>query len=191
MNTVKRQISTRLSGRSPENAWLSIQVELIEGRGKHFWPRPGRVFAAAVHDSFADLATAIDYAFARWDRSHGHEFAFARGVHIGRPDPDADEPIVNESRTRLSRLQPKEQFVYIYDFGDYWAHLCTVGEYPIDPLETLGIVPDRPLPYFGWGDLPDQYGRRWRDDDGDAKAPPDPRLRDLPPLQPGWGSRRT
>jgi len=29
-----------------------------------------------------------------------------------------------------------------------------------DPMETLGIVPDKPLPCWGWGDIPDQYGRR-------------------------------
>jgi hypothetical protein len=27
--------------------WLSIRVDLIEGRGDQNWPRPGRIFAAA------------------------------------------------------------------------------------------------------------------------------------------------
>lgn len=27
-------------------------------------------------------------------------------------------------------------------------------------------VPDRPLPYFGWGAISDQYGRAWSADDG-------------------------
>ncbi len=43
--------------------------------------------------------------------------------------------------------------------GDDGAHLCTVAEKRIDPLEELGEVPDRPVPYWGWGDLPDQYVR--------------------------------
>jgi len=29
--------------------WLSIRVELVEGRGERLWPRPGRFFAAARH----------------------------------------------------------------------------------------------------------------------------------------------
>ena len=59
----------------------------------------------------------------------------------------------------------------------------------MDPLEALGIVPDEPLPYFGWGDIPDQYRRRWDDDDGESELPEDPGLADLPPIQPGWGPR--
>ena len=40
--------------------------------------------------------------------------------------------------------------------GDNWQHLCTVGPKLADPVETLGIDPDRPLPCWGWGDIPDQ-----------------------------------
>ena len=66
-------------------------------------------------------------------------------------------------------------------------HLCTIGEERIDPLEMLGIAPPRPLAYWGWGDIPDQYRRRWEDDDGESPAPPDPGFSDLPPLLPYWG----
>jgi len=92
-------------------------------------------------------------------------------------------------QVRLSRLRPGEQFSYMFDLGDDWAHLCTVGENRIDPVEVLGIVPDRPLPYFGWGDIPDQYRRRWYGDDGESPEPDDPKLADLPPLRPDWGAR--
>lgn len=64
--------------------------------------------------------------------------------------------------------------MYVFDLGDDWAHLGTAGPQPIDPLETLGIVPGKPLPYFGWGDIPDQYGRRWDGDDGDSSPPREP-----------------
>ncbi len=89
--------------------WLSIRVDLVAGRGKDLWPRPGRIFAASRTHTFKQLADAIDDAFARWDR----------------------------------------------------AHLCTVGRERIDPVGALGILPDNPLPYWGWGDIPDQYRRRW------------------------------
>jgi len=83
-----------------------------------------------------------------------------------------------------------EQFLYTFDLGDDWAHLCTVGLERIDPEEALGIRPDAPLAYWGWGTIPDQYGRRWDSDDGEGRLPRDPRGADLPPLRPGWGPDR-
>ena len=171
--------------------WLSITVELVEGRGETFWPRPGRVFAAARSHTFAQLAEAIDDAFARWDRAHLMAFELTDGTRLERPDPTWDESEAEDAtRTRLSRLRPGEQFAYEFDFGDSWTHLCTVDEHRVDPLDELGILPDQPMPYWGWGAIPDQYGRRWADDDGDGTPPPDPGLKSLPPLRPWWGPRR-
>ena len=186
-------VKARARVKPRSRAWLSVKVELIEGRGEHFWPRPGRLFAAAPTHSFAQLANAIDNAFARWDRSHLNEFRFGDGTHVGIPDPDfdPDEEFLDERVAKLSRLKPDEQFVYVFDFGDDWTHLCTVGKSPIDPIQSLGIVPDSPLPYFGWGSIPDQYGRTWIDDDGETAPPQDPNLTDLPPLQPGWGQQQS
>ncbi len=172
--------------------WLSIRVELVEGHGQHYWPRPGRIFAAARTHSFAQLATAIHDAFARWDRSHLHEFTLGDGTRVATPYEDWEEiggSVADDRRTKLSRLRPGEQFVYVFDFGDDWAHLCTVGPERIDPLDTLGIAPTGPLPYWGWGDIPDQYRRRWDGDDGESPIPKDPRLGDLPPLRPFWGQQ--
>jgi hypothetical protein len=170
--------------RMPKN-WLSITVELVEGRGRRFWPRPGRVFAAGRSHTFGDLATAIDDAFARWDRSHLHEFLLADGTRIGQFDDDWGEgDVLEEDAVKMSRLTEGEQFGYMFDFGDGWSHLCTVGEQKIDPLNALGILPSAPLPYFGWGDIPDQYGRRFDHDDGAGPVPPDPKDTDLPPFFP-------
>ncbi len=171
--------------------WLSIRVDLVEGHGEHLWPRPGRIFAAARTHTFQQLADAIDDAFARWDRSHIQEFTLGDRTRLCMPDPFWD--IENEKtedfrHVKLSRLRPGEQFVYVFDLGDNWAHLCTIGPERIDPTETLGIVPGDPLPYWGWGDIPDQYRRRWDGDDGEHPQPEDPECKDLPPLQPGWGS---
>jgi hypothetical protein len=170
--------------------WLSIRVELVEGRGERYWPRPGRLFAAATSHSYAELATAIDDAFARWDRSHLHEFVLADGTRIGTPGPDMDDDVIDESRERLSNLQASHQFIYVFDFGDDWTHLCTVVAAGIDPHEVLGVVPNAPLPYFGWGNIPDQYGRAWAEEDVEALTRLDPELTDLPPLRPGWGPTR-
>jgi hypothetical protein len=75
-----------------------------------------------------------------------------------------------------------------FDFGDGWTHLCEVGDQRIDPLETSGVVPAKPLSYWGWGQLPDQYGRRWADDDGESSPPSDPKGDDLPAVGP-WRRR--
>jgi Plasmid pRiA4b ORF-3-like protein len=109
--------------------WLSIRVELVEGRGEHYWPRPGRLFAAAKSHSYAQLATAIDDAFARWDRSHLHEFELIDCTRIGTPNRELDnEGVLDETRVTLSGLQTSQQFIYVFDFGDDWAHLCTVED---------------------------------------------------------------
>jgi len=170
-------------------AWISVQVELVEGRGQHLWPRPGRLIAASVHHSFGQLAGAIEDGFARWDRAHLHEFELGDGTRIGsaESESDFDDAVSDERRLNLSRLRLGEQFIYVFDLGDDWAHLCTVGKSQIDPAETFGVVPDLPLPYFGWGSIPDQYGRGWSGDDGETEPPADPELTDLPPLRPGWG----
>jgi len=171
--------------------WLAIQVDLVEGHGERLWPRPGRLFAAARSHTFAQLADAIDDAFARWDRAHLHEFTLADGTRLTTPYVDWEElgPALDDRRERLSRLQSDEQFVYVFDLGDDWAHLCSVGPKRIDPEEWLGLEPDRPMPYFGWGAIPDQYGRGWEADDGESPQPRDPRLADLPPLRHQWGRR--
>ncbi len=138
------------------------------------------------------LATAIDDAFARWDRAHLHMFDLGTwgGPLIGQywDDPPSDSRV--DDAVNLSTLTGGgQQFAYVFDLGDRWAHLCTVGPERIDPLDTLGTTPDRPMPYWGWGSIPDQYGRRWDGDDSETPPPPDPELTDLPTLQPGWGPR--
>jgi len=172
--------------------WLSVRVDLVEGHGEPLWPRPGRVFAAARSHTFAHLAAAIDDAFARWDRAHLHQFWIGDDQRITTPDSEFDDPeeaVLDERQVTLARLQPGERFVYEFDFGDRWLHLCTVAEHRIDPLETLGIRPTGPLPYLGWGDIPDQYGRRWDGDDAEQPLPPDPKGADLPHLGP-WQHHR-
>ena len=155
--------------------WLSIRVELLSGLGERYWPRPGRIFAAARSHTFEALATAIDDAFARWDRAHLHEFRLQDGRRVGVPDTDwEDADVIDCRKARLGLLKPGEEFAYVFDFGDDWTHRCTVGSERIDPMEALGIAANRPLPYWGWGTIPDQYGRRWEGDDGESPPPEDP-----------------
>jgi hypothetical protein len=82
-------------------------------------------------------------------------------------------------------LEPGAEFQFTFDLGDAWTHRCVVGEEKIDPLEVLGIRPDAPLPYWGWGSIPDQYGRRWASDDGESRVPGKP-SRPHPMLPHAW-----
>jgi hypothetical protein len=173
------------------STWLSIRVDLVEGRGEDLWPRPGRIFAAARRHTFEELAGAIDSAFARWDRAHLHQFHLGDGARVGNPAwaDEIDDDVLDGRRLSLGRLKLGEQFVYEFDFGDSWLHLCTVAARRIDPTQQIGIVPNLPLPYWGWGSLPDQYGRAWNGDDGESPEPKDPQGSDLPGIGP-WQWRQ-
>jgi hypothetical protein len=175
-------------------SWLSIRVELVSGRGGDLWPRPGRILAAARTHSFAQLAEAIDTAFGRWDLAHLHMFTLADQTGVSPLEwweGEAPDGTLDGYSTALSRLKGGEQFAYVFDLGDQWTHLCTVGKSRIDPLEELGETPLRPAPYWGWGAIPDQYSRAWDGDDGETPMPKRPPrgLGDLPPILPWWGER--
>jgi hypothetical protein len=174
--------------------WYSIRVELVDGmHAPALWPRPGRILLARPGMTFRMLAAAINAAFARWDLAHLHAFTLADGTRIALRTPwdELDDDALDDTQTKLSRLQLGEQFTFEFDFGDSWMHLCTVAEEKVDPLEVYGEVPERPVAYFGWGAIPDQNGRRWDGDDGSSPVPPppDPPLSDLPDLHDCWGSR--
>ncbi|UKA73324.1 UPF0158 family protein [Arthrobacter sp. FW306-06-A] len=164
--------------------WLSVTVELLGGRGEELWPWPGRVFAVGPSHTFMDLANAINDAFARWDRSHLSMFTLDDGRLITDEETGAEMagsisgPIIapiNIATAKVARtLEPGAEFKFMFDLGDAWTHRCVLGEVKIDPLEVLGIRPDAPLPYWGWGRIPDQYGRRWATDDGESRVPSKP-----------------
>ncbi len=170
--------------------WLSIEVELVSGRGEYYWPRPGRLFVARRTFTFRQLANGINVAFARWELAHLHRFVLEDGTEIVSREwwHDAPEAAVDDS-TKLSVLELGERFAYEFDMGDGWEHVCTVGPERVDPYEVYGGEPEEPAVYFGWGQIPDQHGAIWRDDDGSRTPPPqpDPPTSDLPPIMPHWG----
>jgi hypothetical protein len=164
--------------------WLSVTVALLGGRGEDLWPWPGRVFAVGPSHTFLDLGNAIDDAFARWDRSHLSMFTLDDGRVVTDEDMGAElaasgfGPLIiplDVAVTKVSRtVKLGAEFQYTFDLGDNWTHRCTVGTGKIDPMDEVGIVPAAPLPYWGWGSIPDQYGRRWADDDGEGPVPKRP-----------------
>jgi len=182
MSGVDRRVSVGLMARR----WFSIRVELLGGRGEQLWPYPGRVFAVGPAHTFADLAKAIDNAFARWDLSHLSVFTLADGRVVTDVETGADlatsafgvVPTASldiEVAKVMGTVEAGAQFRYVFDLGDDWTHCCTVGAGNIDPADVLGVVPPAPMAYRGWGTIPDQYDRGWAEDDGEARAPSRPR----------------
>lgn len=151
-----------------------MRVILVSKGGEELAETPGRdLLVSSVH-TFAELASAIDRAFARWDLSHLHEFRLVDGRRIAMEEADdfeesAPAQHLDERAHSLSSigLSLGDTFIYVFDLGDHWEHGCTVLRSDVDPEEELGTVPSEILPTFGWGTIPDQYGRLSLDDDQD------------------------
>ena len=143
--------------------WLQIRVDLLGGGGISCDPSPGRIFIVGPGHTFEQFAEAIDGAFARWDLSHLHSFELADSRLIGFPDDSfgLDLGWLDHAKLKVSReVKPGDEFEYVFDLGDSWQHRCTVADEKADPLEEYGVVPKVPVVTWGWGLIPDQYGRR-------------------------------
>jgi hypothetical protein len=176
----KVAVTTRCVTRSvPSRArtplrWSIVRVTLVSNGGDELADAPGRdLLVSSVH-TFAELANAIDRAFARWDPSHLHEFRLADGRRVVMEE--AEELEDSGSAQHLDErahspssmgLSSGDTFTYIFDLGDEWEHDCTVLRIDVDPEEEAGVVVSEILPIFGWGTIPDQYGRLSPDDDQD------------------------
>lgn len=150
--------------------WYVIRVELLRGQDLTFDPPPGRDILISPQHTFRQLAEVINTSFARWDLGHLYRFTLADGTNIGLPDfDDSYDDLRDAARTKIARRQEDETLEYVFDFGDDWTHTCTVVTVDADPEGEYGVRPRGPVPIFGWGSMPDQYGRRRpdREDEGD------------------------
>lgn len=147
--------------------WVQIRVDLLGGRGEDLDPTPGRIFICGPSHSFGQLADAINAAFGRWDLSHLHDFELLDGRKIGFPSDDFVPDLAWEDQTALKvakevGLGEEFTFTFTFDFGDDWRHRCRLLSEKIDPREEWGPgpLPRQPVPVWGWGSIPDQYGCR-------------------------------
>jgi hypothetical protein len=155
--------------------WLTIRVELLSGIYAECDPAPGRVFLVGPRHTFQQLARAINVGFARWDHSHLYDFELADGNIVGFPDMDfGQEDVLDHATTKvLDRVGPADRFGYRFDFGDEWIHECRVEPEKVDPIDVYGDPPVEPVPVFGWGTIPDQYGRITDGRDDESLAEPE------------------
>jgi hypothetical protein len=144
--------------------WMTIRVVLTRQADAELPQPAGRVLLAHADHSFSDLAEAIDTAFGRWDLTPLHQFEVEGRVLLS----DADDPEAEETEdVTLGEvgLRGGARFTYLFDLGEGWTHECTVEDIGVDPFDLAGEEPDVPVPVFGWGLLPDQYGRLAEDDE--------------------------
>jgi hypothetical protein len=150
----------------PDERWLSIKVELVSGRGLVLEQPPARVMIASPQHTLAELAEAIDLAFARWDRAHLHQFEFADGRRYMLGASEFEPEVLDSTGTSLAAagLGPGTEFEYVFDLGDDWRHRCRVEGADVDPEDEYGAPHGLPVPTWGWGWIPDQYGRITEDE---------------------------
>ncbi len=151
---------------------MVLRVMLLAQGGEDLVAPPGRDLLVSDAHTFADLAAAIDRAFARWDLSHLHEFRLGDGRRIGMIGPDDVEEDVaglDEGAVTLQQagLRRGDGFEYVFDFGDGWEHRCIVLRRDVDPVRESGASSVEIVPVFGWGTIPDQYGRTTPEDESE------------------------
>lgn len=150
---------------------MTIRVVLAAQADAALSQPAGRVLLVHADHAFSDLAEAIDTAFGRWDLTPLHQFEVEgrillspEGTGEDPEDEASDEVTVGEVGLRVGA-----RFSYVFDLGEQWTHECSVEEVGVDPFEVAGDEPEVPVPVYGWGVIPDQYGRLSEDDDEDAE----------------------
>ncbi len=75
-----------------------------------------------------------------WENYHLHQFIVG-STHYGEPDPEFEDGMKDDRRTRLRGIARKEgaSFLYEYDFGDGWRHVITVEN--IQPWTQESMAP--------------------------------------------------
>lgn len=136
----------------------------LSGR-KNIWRR----IAAKDDNSLDDLHAVIFDAFDRYDE-HLYSFYFPRpgakggtryrdAVEYSHPEAEAENDASEVTLGEL-RLQPKQVFRYVFDFGDNWTHDITVEQVDAEPEKGT-----YPRIIESHGESPKQYSDS--DDDED------------------------
>ena len=76
-------------------------------------------------------------------------------------DPEEHGWLDHHALKVVREVSPGERFSYTFDLGDDWRHGCEVLREKTDPhlLFEPGELPALPVAIWGWGWIPDQYGR--------------------------------
>jgi hypothetical protein len=109
--------------------WLEVEVVLV-GVAEREDEDPGRVFVVGRAHSFAQLADAINVAFARFDLSHLHEFELADGRRLAFPTTSSPRRsrgrITPRSRSPVRWDRPTSSFSSLASRFDESADAATL-----------------------------------------------------------------
>jgi hypothetical protein len=153
--------------------WMTIRVVLAAQSGLPLPQPPGRVLLAHGDHTFAELAEAIDAAFGRWDLTPLHLFEVdGRTLVSAEADGLEDHEESDELTLAEAGLRVGTRFAYTFDIGEGWEHDCRVEEVDVELDELGDDEPEVPVPVYGWGRIPDQYGVD-EEDRGDDDEPED------------------
>ena len=122
---------------------LNVAILVADGfeEGELTEPREALDQAGADTNVVSPKADRVrSWNFTDW----GSDFPVDVPLEEADPDDFDEEELIDGERAKLSILTPGEQFLYEFDFGDGWLHLCTVGTVQIDPDSQLGIRPATP-----------------------------------------------
>lgn len=148
--------------------WFTVRVLLLGREGDPAGSEPGRIMLVRSDHTFADLSEAVDTAFGRWDLTPPHAFHLrGRTLWSEISLADGEGPAQGSADVEVGEvgLRAGSTFRYVFDLGEEWEHVCEVERDDVDPLAEYGDEPDLPVPVYGWGSIPDQYGREQEDDD--------------------------
>lgn len=120
------------AGTMPGN-WIAIRVTLLGGGGIDCDPPPGRTMIVGPRHTFADLATAVDQAFARWDLSHLHLFQLPDGRLLGPASPEWDQDVEDEASRRVASTVGLGERLTTY------STLGTIGATPARSRRPMSI----------------------------------------------------
>jgi hypothetical protein len=89
------------------------------------------------------------------------ELADGRRVGFAGVDPGEHGWLDHDVLKVARELKSGDEFRYTFDLGGDWRHRCEVLAEKFDSREEWGPgpLPRRPVPIWGWGWMPDQYGR--------------------------------
>ncbi len=111
--------SPKKPGKTPSKIY-QIKVSLC-GTDPSIWRR-----LLIAGDTNLGLLHGILQISMGWQNSHLHQFMVEETFYS---DPEAElEDVRNELNTTISKIAPaeKDNFMYMYDFGDSWDHVIQV-----------------------------------------------------------------
>jgi hypothetical protein len=113
------KVRPKKPGKTPSKIY-QIKVSLCE-TDPSIWRR-----LLIAGDTNLGLLHGILQISMGWQNSHLHQFMVEEAFYA---DPEAElEDVRNELNTTISKIAPaeKDNFMYMYDFGDSWDHVIQV-----------------------------------------------------------------